>query len=205
MQQPPQDPAQPQWFLKPSRYGLTLANGVTAVRLVLVPFIIIALLKGEFSDAFWMTLIAGATDAVDGYIARAFGHKSMIGAYLDPVADKVLILSLLGMLTYQGYLPLWFVILALARDVAIVVTVAVFTRMKKSDLRMQPLFVSKLTTVAQIALVLVTLADLAFHLEWTALRGGMLWGAAVMTVASWGAYIVEGLRAMRTVEASPGV
>jgi len=205
MQQPPQEPAQPQWFLKPSRYGLTLANGVTAVRLVLVPFIVIALLKAEFADAFWMTLIAGATDAVDGYIARTFGHKSLAGAYLDPVADKVLILSLLGMLTYEGYLPLWFVILALGRDVAIVATVAVFTRMKKSDLRMQPLFVSKLTTVAQITLVLVTLADLAFHLEWTALRAGMLWGAAAMTIASWVAYFFEGLRAVRTVEASPGV
>ncbi|MCE9523116.1 MAG: CDP-alcohol phosphatidyltransferase family protein [Alphaproteobacteria bacterium] len=183
---------------------MTLANGVTAVRLVLVPFIVIALSKGEYSDAFWMTLIAGATDAVDGYIARAFGHKSLVGAYLDPVADKVLILSLLGMLTYSGHLPLWFVILALGRDVAIVVTVAVFTRMKKADLRMQPLLVSKMTTVAQIALVLATLADLAFSLEWTALRMGLLWGAAAMTIASWGAYFVEGLRAVRTTDASSG-
>jgi cardiolipin synthase (CMP-forming) len=201
MQQPPPDPAQQaRWFLRPSRYGLTLANGVTAVRLVLVPFIVIALLNGEFTQAFWMTVIAGATDAVDGYIARAFGHKSLVGAYLDPVADKVLILSLLGILTYDGHLPVWFVVLALARDVAIVATVAVFTRMKRADLRMQPLFVSKLTTVAQIALVLVTLADLAFALKWADLRTGLLWGAAAMTVASWVAYFFEGLRALKTTE-----
>ncbi len=201
MQQPPP----PQWFLRPSRYGLTLANGVTAVRLVLVPFIVIALLNGEFVQAFWMTMIAGATDAVDGYIARAFGHKSLVGAYLDPVADKVLILSLVGLLTYEGYLPAWFVILALSRDVAIVATVAVFTRMKRADLRMQPLFISKLTTVAQITLVLGTLADLAFELAWADVRTGLLWGAAAMTVASWVAYFFEGLRALRTVEARTGV
>ena len=200
MQQPPPEPAQHQWFLKPSRYGLTIANGVTAVRLVLVPFIIVSLLDGDFRKAFFMTLIAGATDAVDGYIARAFGHKSLVGAYLDPIADKVLILSLVGFLTYQGHLPMWFVMLAVGRDLAFVVTVAVFTRMKKTDLRMQPLFVSKLTTVAQIALVLGTLADLAFHLDWAAVRMGLLWGAAAMTVASWVAYFFEGLRALRTVE-----
>jgi cardiolipin synthase len=197
MQQPPQD----QWFLKPSRYGLTLANGVTAVRLVLVPFIVVALLKLDFKPAFWMTLIASATDAIDGYIARAFGHKSLVGAYLDPVADKVLILSLLGVLTFEGHLPIWFVGLALGRDVAIVVTVAVFTRLKKSDLRMQPLFISKLTTVAQIALVLATLGDLAFAIDLADLRMGLLWGAAAMTVASWVAYFFEGLRAVRTAEA----
>jgi cardiolipin synthase len=201
MQQPPQD----QWFLKPSRYGLTLANGVTAVRLVLVPFIVLALLRLDFGSAFWMTLIAGGTDAIDGYIARAFGHKSLVGAYLDPVADKVLILSLLGVLTFEGHLPLWFVGLALGRDIAIVVTVAIFTRMKKSDLRMQPLFISKLTTVAQIALVLATLGDLAFAADLSDVRMGLLWGAAAMTVASWVAYFFEGLRAVRTVEARPGV
>ena len=202
-QQPPQVQP-PQSFLKPSRYGLTLANGVTAVRLVLVPFIAIALINGRFEPAFWMTLIAGATDAVDGYIARTFGHKSLIGAYLDPIADKVLILSLFGILTYEGHLPFWLVALAVARDVAIVATVAVFTRMKKADLRMQPLFISKVTTFAQIALVLSTLADLAFDLGWAALRTGLVWGAAAATVASWIAYLFEGLRALRTpAEARP--
>jgi cardiolipin synthase len=205
MPQPPPDPAQqPRWFLRPSRYGLTLANGVTAIRLVLVPFIVAALANAQFVQAFWMTMIAGATDAVDGYIARTFGHKSLVGAYLDPVADKVLILSLLGVLTIEGQLPVWFLVLALARDVAIVVTVAVFTRMKQADLRMQPLFVSKLTTVAQIALVLAVLADLAFRLEWADVRTGLLWGAVVMTLASWVAYFFEGLRALRTAEVRGG-
>lgn len=200
-QQPqPHQVQQPRWFLRPSRYGLTIANGVTAVRLVLVPFIAAALFNARFEHAFWMTLIAGATDAVDGYVARVFGHKSLIGAYLDPVADKVLILSLFGILAYQGHIPLWLVLLAVGRDVAIVATVAVFTRIKRADLRIQPLFISKVTTFAQIALVIATLADLAFHLDLSDMRTGLVWCAAAATLASWVAYFFEGLRALRTVE-----
>lgn len=192
-----------QWFLKPSRYGLTPANGVTAVRLVLVPFIAIALLDGRYDHAFWMTVIAGVSDAVDGYIARAFGHKSRLGAYLDPAADKILILTVFGILTLQQHLPLWLLGLVMARDLAIVATVAVFTRMKKASLRMQPLFVSKLTTFAQIGLVIATLADLAFGLGLGDLRVGLLWAVVVFTVASWVAYFFEGLRALKAVEVAP--
>jgi cardiolipin synthase len=201
MQQQPPPQAQPPRYLELSRYGLTIANGVTAVRLFLVPFIVVALLNARYDQAFWMTLVAGFTDAIDGYLARAFGHKSIVGAYLDPIADKVLILSLFGILTYQGHIPLWLVLLALGRDVAIVVTVAVFTRLGKPGLRMQPLFISKLTTFAQITLVLATMADLAFTIDLPHWRDGLIWGVAAITVASWVAYFFEGLRALR---ATPG-
>src|SRR5215813_5971586 len=103
-------PQQPQVPLRPrflERYGLTPANGVTAVRAVLVPFIIIALINHEYRQAFWFTVIAGASDAIDGVIARLFGHKSWLGAYLDPLADKLLITGLFITLALQGELPLW--------------------------------------------------------------------------------------------------
>lgn len=200
-QRPPQ--VQTPWFLKPSRYGLTLANGVTAVRLVLVPFIAIALLNQRFDDAFWMTMIAGASDAVDGFIARFFGHKSVIGAYLDPIADKILVVTLFGLLTAYGYIPLWLMILVLARDVAIVATVAAFNRMKSQPLQMTPLFVSKLTTFSQITLLLTTLADLAFKLDLQAARTILVYLTAGLTVASWVAYYFEGTRAVRATEDAP--
>lgn len=204
MQPPPQPPrpAESRW-LTPSRYGLTLANGVTAIRVVLVPFIAIAMLNQRFDQAFWMMIAAGASDAVDGYIARAFGHKSLVGAYLDPMADKLLLLTTFGILTYEGHLPIWLMGLVLARDIAIVVTVAAFTLMKRPGLRMQPLFISKLTTFAQVALVLVVVANLAFALEWSALVVGFIWATAAATAASWVAYFLEGLRALRTAEARP--
>jgi cardiolipin synthase len=203
MHQPPPPQAQPPRYLELSRYGLTIANGVTAVRLFLVPFIVVALLNARYDQAFWMTLIAGFTDAIDGYLARAFGHKSIVGAYLDPIADKVLIHSLFGILTYQGHIPLWLVLLALGRDVAIVATVAVFTRLAKPGLRMQPLFISKLTTFAQITLVLATMADLAFTFDLPHWRDGLIWGVAAITFASWVAYFVVGLRALKAPADQP--
>ena len=199
-QQPHQTPAR--WFLKPSRYGLTPANGVTAVRLVLVPFIAVALLRERFHEAFWLTMAAGASDAVDGYIARAFGHKSRLGAYLDPIADKLLILTLFGILTWEEHLPMWLAALVIARDAAIVITVAMFTRMKKEGLRMQPLFISKATTFAQLTLLIATMADLAFSLGWSDVRLWLAWLAAALTVGSWVAYFFEGLRAVRDAPAS---
>jgi cardiolipin synthase len=200
---PPNRPAEPRWFLKPSRYGLTPANCVTAVRAVLVPFIAIALIEQRFEQAFWMMTAAGASDAVDGYIARTFGHKSRLGAYLDPAADKLLLLTTLGILSYEGHLPLWLMVLVLARDIAIVATVAAFAAMKRVDLRMQPLFISKVTTFAQVALVLAAVANLAFGLGWAQIVTGLVWAVAAITTASWVAYFLEGLRALRTAEARP--
>lgn len=200
---PPPRPAESRWFLRPSRYGLTLANGVTAIRAVLVPFIAMALLEQRFAHAFWMMIAAGASDAVDGYIARTFGHKSLVGAYLDPLADKLLLITTLGILTYEGHLPQWLMMLVVGRDIAIVATVVAFTLMKRVDLRMQPLFISKLTTFAQVALVLATTANLAFSLGWEPLVTGLIWGVAVITAASWVAYFLEGLRALKAAEARP--
>ena len=194
---PPTPKVQTPWLLKPQRYGLTLANGVTAIRLVLVPFIAAALLNQRFDDAFWLTLLAGASDAVDGFIARYFGHKSIVGAYLDPAADKILIITLFGLLTYADQLPLWLMVLVLARDASIVVGVAVFTHMRKSIVHIKPLFISKVTTFSQIVLLLATLADLAFTLDWGTLRQALVWTAAALTVASWAAYFAEALRATR--------
>ena len=198
MPQPPQ--VQTLWFLRPSRYGLTLANGVTAVRLVLVPFIAIALLNHQYENAFWMTLVAGASDAVDGFIARFFDHKSVIGAYLDPVADKILVVTLFGLLTAQGQIPLWLMIIVMARDVAIVATVAAFNRMKARPLQMKPLFISKLTTFFQVCLLLATLGDLGFALGAIWVRDILAITVCVLTIASWVAYYFEGTAAVRAAD-----
>ncbi|MFN9544102.1 MAG: CDP-alcohol phosphatidyltransferase family protein [Alphaproteobacteria bacterium] len=204
MQPPQPPPARTPWFLRPQQYGLTLANGVTAVRLVLVPFLAMALLGQDWSRAFWLTLVAGASDAIDGFLARHFSHKSAIGAYLDPIADKILIVTLFGLLTAQGHLPLWLMIIVLARDVAIVATVAAFNRMAGQPLRMKPLFISKLTTFFQVLLLLVTMADLAFALGLETPRLIIALVAGGFTVASWSAYYFEGQRAIREAGAAKG-
>lgn len=181
---------------------MTPANGVTAVRAILVPFIIIALVHQEYRQAFWFTVIAGASDAIDGVIARWFGHKSWLGAYLDPLADKLLITGLFVTLTMQGALPVWLVALAIARDIAIIVTVAIFRRAKGIPLRMRPLFISKVNTFVQLTLIVAILADLAGVLPLAAERMYLIWLAAATTVVSWVAYFVEGLRALRERDAA---
>lgn len=157
-----------------------------------------ALIEHNYREAFWLTLIAGASDAIDGVIARTFGHKSWLGAYLDPLADKLLITGLFVTLAIQGELPLWLVLLAFARDAAIVVTVAIFRRAKGIPLRMRPLFISKINTFMQIALIVVTLAHLAQVVTLSdEQRLLVVLATAFTTVASWVAYFIEGLRALR--------
>lgn len=203
MQPPPPPRVQTPWFLRPQQYGLTLANGVTAVRLVLVPFIAIALVEQHYADAFWMTLVAGATDAIDGFIARRFSHPSVVGAYLDPIADKILIVTLFGLLTWQGHLPLWLMMLVVARDVAIVVTVAAFNRKSSRPLRMKPLTISKFTTFMQVSLLLVTMADLAFAWGLETPRILLAMAAGALTIASWVAYYDAGQKALREARDTP--
>lgn len=203
MQPPPPPRVQTPWFLRPQQYGLTLANGVTAVRLVLVPFIAIALVERHYADAFWMTLVAGATDAIDGFIARRFSHPSVVGAYLDPIADKILIVTLFGLLTWQGHLPLWLMMLVVARDVAIVVTVAAFNRKSSRPLRMKPLTISKFTTFMQVSLLLVTMADLAFAWGLETPRILLAMAAGALTIASWVAYYDAGQKALREARDTP--
>lgn len=165
---------------------------------MLVPFIITALIGENYREAFWLTLIAGASDAIDGVIARLFDHKSWLGAYLDPIADKVLITGLFVTLTVQGALPLWLVLLAFGRDAAIVVTVAVFRRLKGVPLRMRPLFISKVNTFVQVGLIVGTLAQLAHVVSFTVEEQyGLVILAALTTIVSWVAYFIEGLRALR--------
>jgi len=144
--------------------------------------------------------VAGASDAVDGFIARFFDHKSVIGAYLDPVADKILIVTLFGLLTAQGQIPLWLMIIVMARDVAIVATVAAFNRMKARPLQMKPLFISKLTTFFQVSLLLATLADLGFALDAVWVRDILAITVCVLTIASWVAYYFEGTAAVKAAD-----
>ena len=109
---------------------LTAANQLTLLRLVLVPVFAICMLYGRPGWALVTFLVAGATDALDGLIARRTGHATTLGAWLDPMADKLLLLTMFVMLTlpglgFENHLPLWLTVLVISRDVGIVLTVAV--------------------------------------------------------------------------------
>ncbi len=109
---------------------LTLANQLTLARLLLVPALVLLVIYGHNGWALVTFVVAGATDALDGLIARRAGQRTSLGALLDPMADKLLLLSTFVVLTLPGLnltnqIPVWLTVLVISRDVVIVVTVAV--------------------------------------------------------------------------------
>src|SRR6185312_2172232 len=123
--------------------GLTLPNLITIARILLVPVIVWAIASGEMLLAFTLFLAAGVSDAVDGFLAKRFGMTSEFGAYLDPLADKALIVSIYVTLGISGAIPRWLVILVVSRDLMIVSAV-MLSWLVNNPVTLKPLTVSKL-------------------------------------------------------------
>ena len=128
-----------------------------------VPVVFWLLMTGQTQVAFLVFICAGICDAVDGYLAKSFGWRTELGAYLDPLADKLLIVSIYIALGVDGKLPLWLVITVVRRDILIVVAV-MLSWLLDQPVRIKPLAVSKANTVAQIVLAATVLADDGFGL-----------------------------------------
>jgi cardiolipin synthase len=174
---------------------VTVANMITVLRFVLVPGVVYALLSGRMDWAFAGFLIAGISDGVDGFVARHFNQRSELGAYMDPMADKLLLVCVFVVLGFMGELPLWLVVTAVSRDALIVSAVLLSTIMGK-PVAMKPLMVSKANTLVQIVLAAVVLAELAFASTFGPLRTGLIFLSGLLTVASAAAYLVAWLRHM---------
>jgi cardiolipin synthase (CMP-forming) len=182
-------------FRVSSPQHLNLPNLITLGRVILVPIVFWLLVSGQTQLAFLAFVLAGVSDAVDGFIAKRFGLSTELGAYLDPLADKLLIVSIFVALGVRGALPSWLVIAVVSRDILIVVGVMLSWLLDK-PVRISPLAVSKANTVAQIVLAGVVLADDGFGLGLEALRIGLVWVAGVLTIASLYAYLRAWLRHM---------
>jgi len=193
----PQVPLQPRFL---ERYGLTVANGVTAVRAILVPFIIMALIDHNYREAFWLTLIAGASDAIDGVIARTFGHKSWLGAYLDPLADKILIVSIYVTLGVTQVIPLWIVILVVSRDFMIVGAI-ILSWLVDMPVAIKPHLISKLNTAAQIVFACLVLASRGYQISAEPVLTLVMVLVAVLTSLSVVLYLAQWVRHINSAEA----
>lgn len=174
---------------------LTIPNMITIMRFVLVPAVVLAMLQERWDWAFAGFLIAGISDGVDGFIARHFNQFSRLGAYLDPMADKLLLVSVFVVLGFSGELPLWLVVTMVSRDALIVCAVLLSTIMAH-PVEMKPLLVSKANTAIQIVLAAVVLGELAFDIRLDPLRPALILLSGVLTVASAAAYLVAWLRHM---------
>ena len=165
-------------------------NIITFGRLAAVPLAVWLILDDQIFLAFWLFIIAGISDAIDGYIAKRFDAVTVLGSFLDPLADKALLVSVYITLGVVGYLDNWLVILVVFRDLLIVGGALVFQTMTQS-LTMQPLFVSKINTFAQIVLAALVLGARGFKVDLGPFMHTMLFVVAVTTVLSGLMYVIK--------------
>ena len=175
----------------------TIPNFLSVLRMGLVPLFIIAVIDGESRKAILIFVVAGVTDALDGFIARFANQQSLLGAYLDPIADKLLLTSAyvalsIPQLNHGAPIPLWVTVLVLARDLLIVV-MALILYLAAGVRRFPPSVLSKITTVVQVtAVALVLVSALWPPLEPVA--STLIYAVALLTVASGLDYIVRASR-----------
>ena len=180
--------------------SLSIPNLITLGRILLVPVVVWAISSGAMWAAFVLFLAAGVSDAVDGYLAKRFNMTTVLGAYLDPLADKALIVSIYVTLGISGVIPHWLVILVVSRDILIVGGV-MLSWLVGSPMKVKPLLVSKLNTVAQIAFACVVLGSLGFGIETGILTLVLMGLVAALTLMSVAAYVAEWVRHMNTAAA----
>jgi cardiolipin synthase len=178
---------------------MNLPNLLTIGRLFATPVVIWLIASGDHAAAFWLFALAAATDGIDGAIARAFHQRTKLGAYLDPVADKALMVSIYVTLAIFDEIPRWLAIAVVFRDV-IIVGAVILTWLIERPLPIDPLKISKLNTVAQLAYAGLVLGGeaLAPSLAWLETPCAYVVGA--LTVASAGAYLAAFIRHMGAAE-----
>lgn len=170
----------------------TIPNGITLIRLALVPFFILSVMEGDFRLALILFLVAGISDGLDGALARLLGMRSLLGAYLDPIADKALLVSAFVTLTWPAkaatvMIPRWLTVLALSRDFLIVL-IALVLYLGSDVRRFPPSFWGKSTTVVHIVTVGLVLLGNVVQLPEPVLLG-CFWIALVFTLVSGVDYI----------------
>ncbi|HOP35247.1 MAG TPA: CDP-alcohol phosphatidyltransferase family protein [Syntrophales bacterium] len=173
---------------------MNLPNLLTILRILLVPLVVILLMDGAYPMALAVFVLAGVTDGLDGFLARVLHQKTLLGAYLDPLADKALIASSFITLSILGFLPGWLTVIVITRDLVILFGILLLTLLSVS-FQIRPVAVSKVTTALQLFTVfyVLTAINLAGSLPPWIMKG--LFGlTALFTVLSGFSYIWKGFR-----------
>lgn len=183
--------------------SLNIPNFISLGRVLSVPVVFWLLLSGRYQAAFVLFVIAGISDAVDGWLAKTYHWQTELGAYLDPLADKLLIVCIFVAMGWRGELPLWLVIAVVSRDL-LIVTGVMLAWLLDQPVRIRPLAVSKANTFAQLLLASVVLADAGFQLGLGWARDTLVYATGFLTMASLWAYTVTWVRHMQGIEPSDG-
>ncbi len=172
---------------------MILPNLITIARLLAVPLAVALISEGALAWAFWLFLAAGASDAVDGFIAKRFNAETELGRYLDPIADKTLLVAVYVTLAVHELLPSWLVILVVSRDVLIVGGVLLSMMLGLSH-RVRPSAASKVNTAAQIVLATVVLGVEGGVLPAMVPVAPLVYIVAASTLVSGAGYVFDWLR-----------
>jgi cardiolipin synthase len=175
----------------------TIPNLITLGRILLVPVVVWAIASGFMLAAFVLFLVAGVSDGVDGFLAKRFNMTSELGSYLDPLADKALIVSIYVTLGIAGTIPRWLVILVVSRDIMIIGAV-MLSWLIGAPVKMKPLLVSKLNTVVQIVFACTVLASGGFQFQADTIILVLMGLVATLTLLSIAAYLAEWVRHMNS-------
>jgi cardiolipin synthase len=175
-----------------SRASLTVPNLITLARILLTPLFIILLIQGRYYKALIVFLLAGLSDLADGLVARIWHQKSPLGAYLDPLADKLLMSSSFVTLSISHVIPPWLTVVVISRDVALALGVALF-RLADLPLVIAPTWLGKWTTTLQICTILLALVGKIWTLP-PLLLPLIFWLTGLLTALSGVHYIYRGLR-----------
>ncbi|WP_132253211.1 CDP-alcohol phosphatidyltransferase family protein [Methylobacterium segetis] len=173
---------------------MTLPNLITLGRLGLVPVILVLIGQGAWGAALALFVVAGASDALDGFLAKRFGMESRLGALLDPLADKALLVSVFVALATVGALPVWLLAVVIARDL-IVIGAILLARLNGRRLAIRPLLIGKLNTAAQIGLATLVLVARAgdFPIGGAVLVGcWIVAGTSLLSLAAYGRVLRDG-------------
>jgi cardiolipin synthase (CMP-forming) len=175
---------------------LNLANIISGGRLLSVVPAVWLINIGRVDAAFWLFLAAGLSDAIDGFVAKRFNVRTNFGAYLDPVADKVLLTGVYFALAFQALLAPWLVALVVVRDLLIVVGVMEMHR-RNLPFRARPLLIGKANTLAQILLAVFVLAHAGGLVDLGVTVDVLVYVVAATTVLSGLAYAAHAVHVTR--------
>ena len=178
---------------------MNLPNLITFGRLLSVPVAVYLIMQSAHLAAFVLFVLAGVSDALDGYLAKHNNQTTQLGAILDPMADKTLLVGVYVTLGLQGNLPNWLVVLVVFRDLLIVGGVIILF-LVRLEVKMRPLIISKINTAAQLALAAIVLAELGFRLDIGELVQTAIYVVSATTVISGASYMVSWTRQMAGVE-----
>lgn len=171
----------------------TIPNILTIIRILLTPVFVMAYTSENFNLAWMLFAVAGLTDALDGFLARIWNQRTQLGAMLDPLADKALLVTSFICLAAKGWIPNWFAVLVVSRD-AIIVGGLIALNFWGVEVRnrIQPIWISKFTTAAQIVLVIFVMLQHTFGVMYPVVLNIFVWVTSLATFLSGFAYVRRG-------------